>query len=206
MGKMFGTSAHDDDTEVLAEVDPTALKFRRGSCVTAWKTLGAMFPGSLSFSKPVKLDKGPQILGRFRIFSERGKDGAEIVFEAMVLPEGETFEGLKMDLRQKWEKGGSKTFFLWKCPANFYCPAARAALSVTPGICLKGSEDEIPSDPIVRWVVNWILDLSRKRAHIKSAAEWAKYWENPTMARGEKAPYGFVFRTSTQPIPSGPKG
>ena len=38
MKKMFGTSGRNEDTEVSAEIDPSALRFRRCSSVTNWKT------------------------------------------------------------------------------------------------------------------------------------------------------------------------
>ena len=204
--RFFGAMGLDEDVEATADIDPTALKFRRGSSVTSWKTLEALFPGKLDFSKPVDLKEGPQILGRFRVYVDGSQKKAELSFEAIVLRKDEVFEGLKADLKQKLEKGGSKTFWLWKTSALLYGPAVeRVALGTTPGLCLKDG-GEPPADPVVRWVVNWVFDLARKRAYVKNADEWNKYLESPYMARGEKVGYGFVFSIASKPAVSKPEG
>ena len=208
LSKMMGLSGKDENVDVSIEVDPSSLRFRRGSCVSTWKTIGTMFQGKIDTSKDMDWTTGPQLLTRFRIIADdtcaaTGK--SELVLEAIVMPEDQTFEGLAPDVRQKLERGGSRTFLLWSTRAEWYLPSAKIGLMTTPGISLK-DEGEAPSDPVIRWALHWALDLTRKRGHVTTAQEWEPYLKNPTIARSSKVPYSFVVSTTKKPQFAKPSG
>ena len=198
----YGLSGRDGGVEVKTSMDPSAIKFRRGSNVSEWKTLPALFPGAISTSAPLSWEGGPTILCRFRVRAERKANApgikADLVLEAMVLQEGGTFEGLQGEARQVLEKGACRTILLWKTSAEWFMPATVAGLPTTPGINLLGGTDA-PTDPVIRWMICWILDLTRRGGHVTSAEAWWKYLKAPMKINAMKEAYRFIVDTGKRP-------
>ena len=198
MGKLFG-AAKDSNLEVNGKLDLSALKFRKGSSVTAWKTLGATFPGTLSIpGQVIDLTTGPLILVRFRVVLGL-KGRVDLVFEAIVLPEDQTMETLPLETRQTLEKSAARTFLLWKKAVAPYCPSSITGLLLTPGLCVKEGSD-VPTDPVIRFALTGVIELSLKRNHFKSLEDFTKYMESPVLAKGERVKYQFVFKTAPNPL------
>ena len=195
--KFFGLAGRDG-VEVVGKIDPSAVKFRRNSSVSTWKTLEATFPGTLSFPGAIiDVSKGPVILTRFRIVM--GQNGRmELIFEGIILPEGKVLESLPMEARQTLEKAAAKTFLLWKVFLVPHCPSSLTGLPLTPGLYLK-EDGNPPSDPAIRFALSWVTEFSRRRSHFKAAADYDGYIENPVSAKAEKTKFAFVVESEANP-------
>ena len=66
MGQFYGADKKGaQEAVVRLSQDPSGIKFRRGSCVSAWRPLSKMFKGKISQSGPeICWTKGTTILAR----------------------------------------------------------------------------------------------------------------------------------------------
>ena len=121
------------------------------------------------------------------------------MFEAIVLPEGKNLEGLPIEARQTLEKSGARTFILWKSAVNPYLPSALTGLRTTPGLCTKEGADP-PSDPVIRFALSWVMEMTLKRNHFKTVEDFTEYMKNPVLAKGERMKYPFIYESVAHPV------
>ena len=122
-----------------------------------------------------------------------------MTLEAIVIEDGKVFESLPAASKAELTKGSSKTFFLWTKSARWLAPSPQTELMTTPGINMRNAGVP-PTDYILRFVLYWIIELTRRGGHIESSLDWTTYIGNPFSVKAPfTVPFGFVIHSSDSP-------
>ena len=134
------------------------------------------------------------------VSAEPGKKGT-LLLESLVLPEDTPFESLSPVKKEVLSRGSARSIVLWETEFSWFSPLPQFGLITTPGIWMDSSQP-IPSDSTVRFGVSYVLQRSRKGDRFSSAAEVAKYLDNPTSFTPPAPSNAFKFIVPSTETPS----
>ena len=139
--------------------------------------------------------------------SNDAMEEARLVLEAIIVPEGPMFENLAPEAKNIFNSGATMTFYLWSCLVDWYGPLEKYNLPTRPGLCVRDSDVfPTPSEAVLRWYLQWIIQRSRRGVYAASD-NWEAYYKSPHFEYCEEwAPFNFVVRFSNRPTFNKPTG
>ena len=117
--------------------------------------------------------------------------------EALVLPEGTVMDQLKPAVREQLKRGSATTILLWEGEVEWYMPSPKEGLTTLPG--LRVTDSIFPSDPQIKYSVQYVMQTTRRGGNFKSAEEHELYFANPRPIYIASPPFKFPVPSEEQP-------
>ena len=88
---------------------------------------------------------------------------ANLILEAIVVPEGPSLDSLPAAHRELIKSAACKSLFLCYIPVSWYGPSEVMGQLTTPGIILPDMDSNaLPTDPVVWFYVLWVMEQARR--------------------------------------------
>ena len=182
LGGHSGIARATPDTRICARKRLTEICLKPGKNVSGWLRIEEQFSDSLTISDlEHNWKEADAIMTRWAVKpSEESNSSSSCTLVLEAAPLGKaSLDELPREAKQIMLGGACKSFMVWSTAASWFMPSARTHMGTTPGLYIKNKNvDPKPSDTMIRWYMQHILDLARRGSYT-TGEDWPEYLAAP---------------------------